>query len=222
MRIVGSAQIIETPEKSRKFLTLKTLFSLSNFRLAASAWKNFSASRKRSSSDSTVGLTVTEASTVSRSKNHRVATPQSRCFALFSLGSSGYQLGCTETALSVQQPVELVSNDLQNIMIEGMPHSLQCDTKLWELGVSVSWKYIKKTISVNIERTQKGELLYCPIKRYVLHIKRRIWRWQGWGLGVSQGSLSLSSWLRHLVFAPKSGQPAATCSRIRPRIGEPF
>ena len=44
------------------------------------------------------------------------------CFVHF--GNSSYQLGCTVAAVSAQRPVEHVKNALQNIVNEGMPHSV--------------------------------------------------------------------------------------------------
>ena len=52
---------------------------------------------------------------------HCGASIPSRCFILFSLGSSGYQTGWTVSALSAQRPVEHVKNALQNIMTEWAP-----------------------------------------------------------------------------------------------------
>ena len=43
---------------------------------------------------------------------------------MFSVRSSGYQLGCTVTVVSAQRPVEHVKNALQNIATEGMKHSV--------------------------------------------------------------------------------------------------
>ena len=54
---------------------------------------------------------------------YTVGRPLSRD-VLFSLSSSGYQLGCTVAAVSAQQPVEHVHNALQNITTEWTPHSV--------------------------------------------------------------------------------------------------
>ena len=43
---------------------------------------------------------------------------------LFSVISSGNQLGCRAAAISAQQPVEHVKNALQNIATEGTKHSV--------------------------------------------------------------------------------------------------
>ena len=48
-----------------------------------------------------------------------VASPHSWCFVWFSLGSSGYQLGCTIAAVSAQRPWNL--SKIQNITNEGTP-----------------------------------------------------------------------------------------------------
>ena len=46
---------------------------------------------------------------------HRGACTQMQCFVLFSFGSSSYQLGCSVSALLIQQPVERIKNALQHI-----------------------------------------------------------------------------------------------------------
>ena len=55
-----------------------------------------------------------------------VGRPLNRDVKLFSFGSSGYQLGCTVAAVSVQWPVEQVKNALQNITTEWTLHSVLC------------------------------------------------------------------------------------------------
>ena len=55
---------------------------------------------------------------------HCGASTQSWHFVFFSFGSFGYLLGCTVAAVSAQQPVEHVKNALQNITMEGTPHSV--------------------------------------------------------------------------------------------------
>ena len=55
---------------------------------------------------------------------HCGVSTQSRCFVFFSLGSSGYLLGCTIGAVSAQRQVEHVKHAIQNITTEWTPHSV--------------------------------------------------------------------------------------------------
>ena len=52
------------------------------------------------------------------------ASTQSRCLVLFSFGSSGYQLGCTVTAVSGQRQIKHVKNVLHTITTEWPPPSV--------------------------------------------------------------------------------------------------
>ena len=62
---------------------------------------------------------------------HCVASALSWCFGLFSLWSSGYQLGCTVAVVSAQRPVEHFKNALQNITTDGTPRSSWEHMKDW-------------------------------------------------------------------------------------------
>ena len=56
---------------------------------------------------------------------HCVVSVWSRCFVMFSLLNSGYQLVRTVATVSAQWPVEHFKNALQNIPTDQMPHCLE-------------------------------------------------------------------------------------------------